>query len=339
MLTRICKQTTYISILLCFAFCLCGCKSYPSASPIQKSGFYFDTIIQISVYDSSEVKANEALSACFDLAQKYENLFSKTIEGSDVYKINASHGAPVIVDSETISLLLTFLSYAELSEGYLDPTIGSVSSLWDFKGTLENGVTSHSVPSKEALSEACSHVDYTKIYIDPEKSIVALSDADAKLDLGCIAKGYVADRMKESLLESGIQSAIINLGGNVLCVGAKPDGSPFEIGIRNPLDSSLGAIHSESIKDTSAVTSGSYERMFSVDGKTYHHILNPFTGYPIDSDLLSVTILSPKSVDGDALSTLCFILGYEKSIDLLSSLENTSAVFVMKDGTVKSYNH
>lgn len=151
------------------------------------------------------------------------------------------------------------------------------------------------------------------------------------LDLGAIAKGYIADRIKDYLLEQGVKSATINLGGNVLCVGEKPEGTPFKIGIQKPFSDRSETIAVMNISDKSVVSSGIYERYFEKDGKIYHHILNPATGYPYDNHLVSVTIISDKSVDGDGLSTSCFALGLDKGMELINSLPDVQAVFITDD--------
>ena len=157
---------------------------------------------------------------------------------------------------------------------------------------------------------------------------------DTTIDLGAIAKGYIADRIKDQLLNAGVKSAIINLGGNVLCVGEKPDGSKFHIGLQKPFADRDETFEVLGINDLSVVTSGVYERHFEIDGKNYHHILNPKTGYPYDNGLISVTILSKESVDGDGLSTTCFSLGLEKGLELANSLDGIYACFIDEDYNV-----
>lgn len=151
------------------------------------------------------------------------------------------------------------------------------------------------------------------------------------LDLGAIAKGYIADKIKEFLMEKGVKSAIINLGGNVLCIGGKPDKAPFNIGIQKPFADRKETIAVMELSDKSIVSSGIYERFFERDGNFYHHILNPKTGYPYDNSLVAVTIISDKSVDGDGLSTSCFALGLEEGMKLINSIENVHAVFITDD--------
>ncbi len=160
-----------------------------------------------------------------------------------------------------------------------------------------------------------------------EDDTLTFLSPDSSIDLGAIAKGYIADRMKDYLLEKGVKSAVINLGGNVLCVGKKPDGSPFKIGLQKPYADRNETIETLNIEDMSVVSSGVYERHFEKDGVNYHHILNPRDGFPYENGLVSVTILSKLSVDGDALSTTCFSMGLEKGMELLNSMDDVYGVY------------
>lgn len=257
---------------------------------------------------------------CFDMAAKYENMFSRTIPDSDISKINNANGEFVEVSDETIELLEYGLKYCELSHGAFDITIGALSDIWNFKENT--GV----LPDDNSLQTALNTVGYENIVIDGNK--VALTNPDTKIDLGGIAKGYIADKMKEYLVEQGVTSAIINLGGNVLLVGNKTDGSKFKIGVQKPFDETGTAIATVDIDDCSLVSSGVYERYFELDNQIYHHILDTETGYPIENGLYGVTIISESSVDGDALSTTVFALGLEDGMALIESLENTEAIFI-----------
>lgn len=307
----------YAFIVLCIVtVLLCGC-SLTTKEPLSTTGFYFDTVITITLYDS---KNEELLNTCFDYCKDYENTVSRTIKTSDISKINHAKGQPVEVSDTTIELVEKGIEFAELTDGAFDITIAPLMELWDIKNNSGN------VPSESDITEALSHVNYKNIVI--EGNVVTLTDPNAAIDLGGIAKGYIADQLKQYLLSEGVTSAIINLGGNVLTVGEKPDGTPFNIGIQKPFDKQNATITSVSVKDSSVVTSGSYERYFQVDDTIYHHILNTETGYPCNNGLLSVTILSEESIDGDALSTACFALGLDEGRKLIESLDDIDAIFV-----------
>lgn len=301
------------SIIICTA---CGRQN----EPISKTGFYFDTVIKVTLYDAN---ATEELESCFALADKYEQLLSATKKDSDIWKINHADGKPVEVSKETISLIQKAIQYGELSDGAFDITIGKLSSLWDF------GENKDSLPPQEEIDATLATVDYHNIQITD--NTVALKNPNTQIDLGGIAKGYIADRMKEQLRTKGITEGIINLGGNVLTVGPKSSGDVYKIGIQKPFDESGASIASVDITDASLVSSGVYERYFEKDGKRYHHILNPKTGYPYDNGLLGVTIITESSADADALSTTCFALGLEDGMELIENTKGAEAVFITED--------
>ena len=181
------------------------------------------------------------------------------------------------------------------------------------------------------IASALSNVDYKTVIIDKEASTVTLNNPNAGIDLGFIAKGYIADKMKEYLLSNGVENALINLGGNILCVGSKPDKSAFVLGIQEPFSQGTSSIPNVSVHDKSLVTSGVYERCFYANDILYHHILDTKTGYPIDNGLWSVTILSDSSMEGDAYSTMCLCLGLEDSMELIEKTEGMEALFITAD--------
>lgn len=305
-----------IFFLICILTLLSGC-SLTEKEPITKTGFYFDTVITITLYDT---KDESLLDECFSYCGEFEKQISRTIAGSEISRINTAAGQPVKVSETTIELLKKGIYYGELTNGAFDITVAPLSTLWNFKNNPGN------VPSETEISEALSHVNYKNIIIDG--NTVTLTDPQAALDLGGIAKGYMADYLKEYLLKNGVKSALINLGGNVLAIGSKPDHSAFKIGIQKPFAEQNISITSVSAKDTSVVTSGVYERCFEVNETLYHHILDTSTGYPCNNGLYSVTILSTQSVDGDALSTACFALGLEDGMKLIKSIDDIDAIFI-----------
>ncbi len=318
------KKKSYIlffTTALLFAFLATGCQ-IKSLQPISDSRFMLDTIVTITLYDSND---QNILNGAFDLCEQYENLLSKTRESSEIYQFNnRKNNEPITVSDETAELLQKGLYYSEVSDGAFDITIAPASELWDFKSENPR------LPNAEELKEKVKDIGYKNLHLDG--NILTSDDPRTQIDLGAIAKGFIADKLKEYLLEEGVTSAVINLGGNVLCVGNKPDGSNFHIGLQKPFESHSETIETLAIDDLSVVSSGIYERYFKVDGTLYHHILNPKTGYPYENNLTAVTILSEQSVDGDGLSTTCFSLGLEKGKKLIESLDNTYAVFITKDG-------
>lgn len=307
----------YIFFILFITTLLTACGA--SQKPITRTGFYFDTIVQITIYDE---KKEQCIEDCFALAEKYENMLSPTLEGSDIWNINHSGGKPVEVSDETIMLLEEALHYCDITNGLIDITIEPLYELWDFHEKKQ-------IPSDEAILKALEHVDYKNIII--EGNTVTLLDSQSSLNLGFIAKGFIADKLKEYLISQNVNSAIIDLGGNILTVGSKPDGTPFKLGIQKPFGEQGTSAAVLSVSDKSLVSSGVYERYFYQNDILYHHILNPYNGYPARSNLLSVTILSDSSMTGDALSTSCFVLGLEDGMNLIESLDDVEAVFITDD--------
>ena len=331
------KLTTLFCVIL-LACSVCGCTLPGSEKnqSVQKTIIAYDTVVTITLYGTTD---EAVLSDVANMCMSYEALFSRTIEGSDIYRINHSNGAPVTVNPETLLLIKESIRFSELTDGAIDITIAPVRDLWDFTDNdmASSASDSFTLPDDAALSDALSHVDYHCIQYDEATNTVTLTDPQAQIDLGFIAKGYIADKIKEYLLSQGISSAIINLGGNVLTIGSKPDQTPFKIGIEKPFDTTT-SLDVLSVNDRSVVTSGIYQRYATYNDEIYHHILNPETGYPVSGDLLSVTILSDSSMIGDALSTSCLLLGVEESKQLLANFDNVEAVFVTSDYEIIKYS-
>lgn len=329
-----------------------GCSGNRFHSPVSRTGFAFDTVVTITIYDGQKA---DVLDHCFALCEKYESLFSTTLEGSEVWNINHAGGKKTVVSSDTASLIQSALYYCDQSQGMLDLTLRPVAEEWDISGQMKQADAiadyEYYIPSEQTLSGLLEHVNYKNViltdadgneigYTEPISAdgsyFVTLKDAQSAIDLGFIAKGYIADCLKAYLLSEGIDSGIISLGGNILLIGAKPDGSSFNVGIQRPFGAANEVITTIQENDTSVVSSGCYERYFMADANEkdrtiYHHIFDTTTGYPVQNDLLGVTILSDSSMEGDALSTYCYLLGLEEGMKYINSLENVEALFVTKD--------
>lgn len=292
---------------------------------ILKSTFFnFDTVIDLSVYGDQSV-LDAAQTAC----QRYEELFSMQLEGTDVWRINHAAGAPTEVDPDTADLIGKALEFCEASSGAFDITIGTVSQLWDF----EEGVK----PDDSTIQAAIPHINWKNVQV--EGNTVTLLDPETAIDLGGIAKGWIADALAQLYRDNGVTSGLINLGGNVYALGTKPSGKLWTIGLRDPNVSDGAAVATLSIDNKSVVTSGLYERHFELDGVDYYHILDPKTGYPAITDLRADTIISDLSLDGDGLSTTAFIFGSSDGMDFVESRGDIDAVFMLEDGsTVFSTN-
>ena len=331
-----------INLLLLLLITSCGQMGGSGAEPVMKDGYYLDTVCTVTVYRMAdaqgEVKdaadmtedAEAAIDEAFDLCRDLESRISRTREDSDISRINNAGGEWVDVSEETCELIQKGVEYSELSGGAFDITVGGLTEQWDFHADESEA----KLPDEEALAEAAKHVGYKSIEIDDSK--VRLTDPAAKLDLGGIAKGYIGDRMTEALESRGVVSAVINLGGNVICVGGKTDTDDFVIGVETPFSDRTEIIGKINARDKTLVTSGVYERRIEVDGKTYHHILDTKTGWPVQTDLDAVTLTADKGRSGDidALSTICLIKGSAEGKKFIEGLEGVEGVFVMSDGSV-----
>lgn len=319
------------AILTSALLLLSGCSGLPKKQAQIYTDTLFDTVIRIEIYDSAD---EEVLKGCKEICRKYDSMFSNKVEDSEISRINNAGGNPVEVSAETITLIKKALYYSDLSNGVFDITIAPVSNLWDFHSDAP------APPAAETIAEAASHVDYKNILL--KDTTVQLLDPHAAIDVGAIAKGYIADRLKDYLRDHGIRHALINLGGNVLAIGKKLDGSDYNIGIQKPFDRTGEPITSVRLSGKSIVTSGTYQRYFESEGKIYHHILDPHTGYPCENNLHSVTIITNSSLTADALSTTCFLLGYDKGLRLVDQLDNVDAIFITDDDEIhysKNFQH
>jgi FAD:protein FMN transferase len=315
------KHMQRILALVLTLVLLTGCQQAKVLEKKSVVGFYFDTVITLSAFVQDDKVLKEALDEC----ARYEKLFSRTIQGSDIWRINNESG-PTQVSPETVEMLSDALKISIASNGAFDVTVEPETKLWDFSGN------SAKLPAADALKEAATHVDYRKLELDG--TTVTMPD-DMGLDLGGIAKGYIADKLVEFLRGRGVTSALINLGGNVLTVGRRAtDDEPWVVGIQDPKAET--GVNKLTIKaeNLSVVTSGNYERFFILNGVRYHHLLNPLTGWPVNEGLDSVTILSKSSAMGDALSTACYVLGQEKGLELIKQFDGIDAIFIASDGTV-----
>lgn len=307
-------------------------KKQQPKEPLTATAFKLNTVVTVNIYDSND---KTLLDDVMELCDHYEKLFSRTLNSSEIFQLNAQtlkqENGAFVLSPETAELVSKGLYYGKLSNGAFDITIAPVSSLWDFTSEEKK------VPSEEAIQTYLPLVNYEDVTIDRNKLTFAKDGMG--LDLGAIAKGYIADKMKEFLIAKGVKSATINLGGNVLCIGKKPDNTPFRIGIQKPFADRSETIAVIDLEDKSVVSSGIYERYFEKDGAFYHHILNPDTGYPCNNHLVSVTIISNQSVDGDGLSTSCFALGLEKGMELINRLPDVHAVFITDDDQLHYSDH
>lgn len=298
-----------------------GCENKEKI--VTDSGFYLDTDCSVSIYDIEKSKGQKLIDKSFKLCKNYENKMSKTIQESDIYKINHNNGKFVTVDKDTLEVIKLGLRVSRESNGVFDITVGALTDLWDFQTDKPK------LPNSKKIKEAVATVGYKSVIIDGNK--VKVKNPKTKLDLGAVAKGYISGKMAEQLKSEGVEHALINLGGNVVTIGSKVDGSVWKIGIREPKKDASKVIGAISVKEKVVITSGVYERMFKLGGKRYHHILNPKTGYPIDSNLIGVTLIT--SIDNagecDAYSTTCLLLGKDRGAEFIKKHRREYEVMFM----------
>ncbi len=280
---------------------LCGCIAQEN----KDTRFMLDTIVTLTANCNGET-----LDGAFKLCEEYEQLLSRSVEGSDVSILNNSTGF-VEVNEHTLSIVEKAVFYGDLSNGKFDVTVYPVSSLWDFN--------TNAIPSRDEIAEALQNVDYQSIETNENK----INLNGKKIDLGGIAKGYIADRILEYFNKNNVSEGIIDLGGNLIVFGDRD----YTVGIKQPFsDNEIAA--TVKLKNKTLVTSGIYERYILDSSHIYHHILDPKTGYACDTDLYSATIIADSSIDADALSTICILLGFDEATKLIEGISETEAIFI-----------
>lgn len=298
------------------------------AEKVDRTFFALGTINNIKIFNTRNEDAEDAMDEAIERINEIDDQMSAFKPESDISKIsrNAGNGLQK-VQKDTFELVRRAAAFGALSGGAFDITIRPLVELWGInkKGDF--------IPSNFEIQKALSLVNYQDIKLDEKSQSVSLKKSEQSLDLGGIAKGFAADEVKRILIKNGIHSAVINLGGNIITIGKRPDGQPWQIGIQNPFASRGVYLGVVSASNKTIVTSGSNEQFFIKDGVRYHHILDPHTGKPAQSSLLSVTVICSNSTDADALTTALFILGPEKSMPLLNE-RKADAIFVTEDLSV-----
>ena len=297
-----------------------GCSEKKSAAEHKRDVFAMDTYMSLKVYGE---KGDEALDAAESEIKRLEKLFSVTDSGSDISRINSNGSAQVSAD--TAELVTAALRYCGETDGALDITVYPLLREWGFM------TEEYQIPDDAAIDGLLSRVGYDGVTVSD--CTVTVRDG-AALDLGAVAKGFTGDRICTVIKEKGIDSALLNLGGNVQAVGKKPDGSPWRVGIEHPRDAGK-VVCTLSVEDKAVVTSGDYERYFiGDDGRRYCHIIDPKTGRPADSGLISVTVIGERGEQCDALSTALFVMGREKAESYFCSHSEVEAVLIDKNMNV-----
>jgi len=312
-----------ISLLLCCAL-LCACGSAAAPQPYESYVYAMDTVMTLRVWSADAAGAQSALSAVSGMLSALDEQLAVTGEKSEIAALNAGGHRSVTLSAESAEILSRMLAVSRDTGGVLDPSIYPVVRAWGFT------TDSYRIPDEAELREILKKVDYTKIAL--EGNTVTL-EPGMQIDLGSVVKGYAGDRAAALLREAGVASAVLNLGGNVRLVGSRPDGAPFRVGVQDPLDESsyLGIV---AAADKSVVTSGGYNRYFEQDGRTYWHIIDPRTGCPADSGVISATVIGDDGLRCDALSTACFILGVEDAFAYWREKGGFDLILITADGHI-----
>ena len=306
-----------VLMLLIFSVSCAQAKSFVA------DGFAMGTVISQEVYGANSQKASDEVMAKI----KYiEALMTISVPGGDVNKLNENAGKGyVALDPETISVLKSAQKISHLSGGAFDVTVGPLVKAWGI------GTDKPQIPTDATLKTLIPLIGYADVHLDEAGNKASLQRTGQIVDLGGIAKGYAGDVAKEIYKRNGAKSAFINLGGNVVVLGNKPDGNAWGIGIQNPRAATgevVGVVH---VSDKAVVTSGDYQRYFEKNGKRYCHILDSHTGYPAESGLMGVTIIASSSTEADGLSTAAFVLGLDKGLDLIKRYGQADAIFITTD--------
>lgn len=324
------NRFTYRCALVFAAFVFASCSAGAKGKPVAGDGseLALGTVCSIRVFDGYSA---QALDAAFARIREIDATMSANAPGTALASINDAAGIqPVSAPKDLLFVLEKALSYASLSGGAFDPSIGPLVKLWNI------GMEGERIPSVAEIQDALPLVDAASVLVDDSAGTVFLAKKGMRLDLGAIAKGYAADEAAHILSEHGVHAAVVDLGGNIKVVGKKPDGQPWRVGIQNPLDQRgayLGVVELQG--EATMVTSGVYERFFiGEDGMRYHHILDTKSGYPIRNGLTSITVIAASSVDADGLSTSLFAMGLAAGMELAERLPDVEAVFVDEERRV-----
>lgn len=277
------------------------------------------TLVDITVFEKDENKAELAIQNAFNEIQRLEGLMSTHIPGSEVSAINQAAGVqPVPVSPEVFKVIERALYWARKTDGALDISVGPVQELWQFANDHP------SLPDKTAIEQKLSKVGYDKIHL--ENQTVFLAEKGMQLHLGAIAKGYAVDQAARALQKNNIHHAFINAGGDLKTLGNRPDKTAWKIGLQHPRKPE-SILASFSLSGKAVATSGDYQKYFNHEGTRYHHILNPKTGYPV-TGMTSATVVTDTVMDADALSTALFVMGAKKGLAFIDSLKNTEGLIV-----------
>ena len=318
---------------------LTACKKAPQKYS-EHSFDYFDTVTTVTGYADSQEAFDRVAEGVLEELEEYHRLYNVYLRYDGVNNlctvndlVDGAHPT-VTVDQKIIDLLLYAKEMYALTDGMTNVAMGSVLKLWhDCRSIGVDNPAAATLPPMDKLKKAAKHTDIDRVVIDEEKHTVHLSDPAMRLDVGAIAKGFAVERIARRLEQEGVSGYVLNVGGNVRAVGAKPDGTGWTVGVENP-DPDQGEYLAYLTLDTQAlVTSGSYQRYYVVDGQRYHHIIHPDTLMPSDG-LTSVSVVCPDSGQGDALSTALFCMTVEEGKALIDTIPDAEAMWMTADGNI-----
>ena len=335
------RKICFIVIAIIIAANSTACSTKKTSRYEAEFLLLFDTLTKIVAYSDSKEDFTKQSQFIYDELKEYHEFYDiyNDYEGiNNIKTINDNAGVvPVKVDRKIIDLIRFAQSCYEKTDGKMNIAYGAVLRIWHDYRTAGTEDPDHAeLPPKDQLVAAAKHTDINKIIIDEEKSTVYLNDTDMSLDVGAIGKGYAAEQVSKKAVENGFTSGLISVGGNVCAIGSKgEDGSSWNVGIQNPdLEGEQLNLEVVNLIDYSLVTSGNYERFYTVNGKNYHHIIDPETLYPSEY-FTAVTIICRDSGMADALSTAVFNMPFKQGHEFIEGLSETEALWVFDDGDMK----
>ena len=297
-------------------------------TPIERTEFLLGTVANIKVYNEGQ---EEALDLAFERVTELDEWFAMQKEDSEIAEVNRQAGIePVEVSDEVFLVMERALHFAEESEGKFDPTIGAVTSLWNI------GQENAAVPDLDELEAVLEVVDYNLVELDAEDQTIYLQEEGMKIDLGAIAKGYITDEAARVLKEEGVNTAIIDLGGDIVVVGNSTRGEeePWRVGIQDPYGERGEILGMIELADRAIVTSGIYERNVEEDGVSYHHLMNPETGFPVENNIAGISIIADNAMDADAIANIAFSKGVEEGLAYVNGMPGVDVIYITKDNEV-----
>lgn len=313
-----------VPLMLTISLIASGCAAFAGQPEFRTREGLLGTVINITIFEGS--RSASTFDAAFRRVEEVHGLMAVQEPESDTFRLNHSGGKAVDISADSSALLSQARTYSELSGGAFDITVEPLTALWDIRNPQPRA------PSPQEIEALLPLVDWRRVSV--EEGFAQLEEG-MQITLGGIAKGYACAEAAQVLQQKGVRRAILDFGGNVYLIGQKADGVDWKVGIRNPVIGEAGEVGALSASNTAVVTSGSYERYFIEDNQLYHHILDPETGWPAQSGLLSVTIICSDSVMADALSTACFVLGAEDGLALLERLPGVEGVFIEEDRGIR----